>query len=246
MDRQAAARWQINVADIQDAIQTAVGGAALTQVLQGEEVYNLTLRYLPQYRDTRDEIANIRLLSPSGERVSLGSAQQHRVDDGGQRSTAKATSATSPSNTACADAIWGAPSTSDRRGRAEGQASRRLPSRLGRANMRASSGPTALGHHRAGHAAADGLHPLHRLRIMEVGFLILAVVALSPLGGFLGLLMTGTHFSVSSGRWISGPHRSFCRNRRHHDRVHQPAPHARPAGATTRRKKGQRCVSVPS
>jgi heavy metal efflux system protein len=71
VDRQAAARWQINVADIQNAIQTAVGGNAITQVLKGEEVYNLTLRYLPEYRNTQDAINNIRLLSPSGERVSL-------------------------------------------------------------------------------------------------------------------------------------------------------------------------------
>jgi heavy metal efflux system protein len=71
VDRQAAARWQINVADIQNAIQTAVGGNAVTQVLRGEEVYNLTLRYLPEYRSTQDAINNIRLLSPSGERVSL-------------------------------------------------------------------------------------------------------------------------------------------------------------------------------
>lgn len=71
VDRQAAARYQINVADVQDAIQTAVGGNALTQVLRGEQVYNLTMRYLPQYRDTSEAIKNIRLLSPSGERVSL-------------------------------------------------------------------------------------------------------------------------------------------------------------------------------
>ncbi|MGB6724150.1 MAG: CusA/CzcA family heavy metal efflux RND transporter [Terracidiphilus sp.] len=83
VDRQAAARWQINVADIQDAIQTAVGGTALTQVLRGEEVYNLTLRYLPQYRDTREAIDNIRLLSPSGERVSLAQLCQIREADEG-------------------------------------------------------------------------------------------------------------------------------------------------------------------
>ena len=71
VDREKAARFQINVADVQDAIQTAVGGNALTQVLRGEEVYNLTLRYLPEYRDTREAIDNIRLLSPTGERVSL-------------------------------------------------------------------------------------------------------------------------------------------------------------------------------
>ena len=79
----SAARWQINVADVQDAIQTAVGGNALTQVLQGEEVYNLTLRYLPQYRDTREAIENIRLFSPSGERVSLAQLCKVREADEG-------------------------------------------------------------------------------------------------------------------------------------------------------------------
>ncbi len=83
VNRQAAARWQINVADIQDAIQTAVGGTALTQVLRGEEVYNLTLRYLPQYRDTRAAIDNIRLMSPTGERVSLAQLCTVREADEG-------------------------------------------------------------------------------------------------------------------------------------------------------------------
>ncbi len=71
VDREKAARYQINVADVQDAIQTAVGGTALTQVLQGEQRYDLVLRYLPQYRDTKEAIEKIRLSSPSGERVSL-------------------------------------------------------------------------------------------------------------------------------------------------------------------------------
>ena len=83
VDREKAARWQINVADIQDAIQTAVGGNALTQVLKGEEVYNLTLRYLPQYRDNRREIDNIRLLSPTGERVSLAQLCKVQEQDEG-------------------------------------------------------------------------------------------------------------------------------------------------------------------
>ena len=52
VDRAQAARYQINVADVQDAIQTAVGGNALTQVLQNEARYDLVMRYLPQYRDT--------------------------------------------------------------------------------------------------------------------------------------------------------------------------------------------------
>jgi cobalt-zinc-cadmium resistance protein CzcA len=71
VDRKQCARFQINAADVQDAVQTAVGGNALTQVLQGEERYDLVMRYLPQYRDTKEAIENIRLLAPSGERVSI-------------------------------------------------------------------------------------------------------------------------------------------------------------------------------
>jgi cobalt-zinc-cadmium resistance protein CzcA len=82
VDRAACARHQINVADVQDAVQTAVGGNALTQVLKGEARYDLTLRYLPQYRDTQEAIENIRLLSPTGERVALSQLCKISVTDG--------------------------------------------------------------------------------------------------------------------------------------------------------------------
>jgi heavy metal efflux system protein len=84
VDREAAARFGINVADVQDAIQTAVGGFPLTQVQQGEARYDVTLRYQPKYRDTRDAIENIRLLSPSGERVSLAQLTHATEDDGAE------------------------------------------------------------------------------------------------------------------------------------------------------------------
>ena len=83
VDRTQAARYQINVADVQDAVQTAVGGNALTQVLQGEARYDLVVRYLPQYRSNRQAIANIRLLSPTGERVSLAQLCNVQEQDGG-------------------------------------------------------------------------------------------------------------------------------------------------------------------
>ncbi|HTC64517.1 MAG TPA: CusA/CzcA family heavy metal efflux RND transporter [Candidatus Saccharimonadales bacterium] len=82
VDRQAAARFGINVADVQDAIQTAVGGFPVGQVLQGEAVYNLTARYQKQYRDTKEAIQDIRILSPSGERVSLAQVAKVQVKDG--------------------------------------------------------------------------------------------------------------------------------------------------------------------
>jgi heavy metal efflux system protein len=79
VDRAAAARYQINVADVQDAINTAVGGNALTEVLQGEAHYDLVMRYLPKYRSTKEAIESIRLLAPTGERVSL--AQLCKVEE---------------------------------------------------------------------------------------------------------------------------------------------------------------------
>ena len=89
VDRDAAARYQINVADVQDAIQTAVGGNALTQVLQGEARYDLVMRYLPQYRDTKEAIEKIRLLSPTGERVSLAQLCKIQVADGALRNLSR-------------------------------------------------------------------------------------------------------------------------------------------------------------
>jgi len=64
VNREAAARFGVNVADVQDAIQTAVGGNAVTQLLKGEARYDVVIRYLPQYRNTQEAIDNIRLLSP--------------------------------------------------------------------------------------------------------------------------------------------------------------------------------------
>jgi cobalt-zinc-cadmium resistance protein CzcA len=85
VDRSAAARWGINVADIQDAIQTAAGANALTQVQQGEARYDVTLRYQQPWRDTREAIENIRLLAPSGERVSLAQLTRVSTDDGAEQ-----------------------------------------------------------------------------------------------------------------------------------------------------------------
>jgi cobalt-zinc-cadmium resistance protein CzcA len=71
VNRPQAARYGLNVADVQDAIQTAVGGNAVSQVLDGEQRFDLVPRYQAPYRDTREAIENVRLLAPTGERVSL-------------------------------------------------------------------------------------------------------------------------------------------------------------------------------
>jgi len=82
VDRAAAARFGINVTDVQDAIQTAVGGNAVTQVLDGEARYDVVPRYQKDYRDTEEAIDNVRLLSPAGERVSLAQLTKVSMTDG--------------------------------------------------------------------------------------------------------------------------------------------------------------------
>ncbi len=84
VDRAACARYGINVADVQDAIQTAVGGNAVTEFLQGEAQFDVVLRYQQKYRDTREAIEKIRLLAPSGERVSLAQLTKINTDDGAE------------------------------------------------------------------------------------------------------------------------------------------------------------------
>ncbi|GGH06520.1 efflux RND transporter permease subunit [Silvibacterium dinghuense] len=200
VDRRKAARFQINVADVQDAVQTAVGGNALTQVLRGEESYNLTLRYLPHYRDTREAIENIRLLSPSGERVSLAQlCTIHEADEGSeiyrennQRYVAIKYSV---------------------RGRALGDAVKEAISKV---NQQVS---LPRGYHIGWEGEYQSevraearmliIVPLTVLLIFIIlyamyksfkwALLILANVAMARIGGMLALLITGTNFSVSSG-----------------------------------------------
>jgi cobalt-zinc-cadmium resistance protein CzcA len=84
VNRDAAARWAVNVTDIQDAIQTAVGANALTQVQQGEARFDVTLRYQKQYRDTPQAINSVLLLTSLGERVPLSQLTKASTDDGAE------------------------------------------------------------------------------------------------------------------------------------------------------------------
>jgi len=85
VDRKAAGRYGISVNDVEDAVQTAVGANAVTQVQQGEARFDVTLRYQQQDRDTREAIENVRLLSPTGERVSLAQLTTATTDDGAEQ-----------------------------------------------------------------------------------------------------------------------------------------------------------------
>ena len=84
VDRPACARYGINVADVQDAIQTAVGGNTVSELLLGEAQFDVVLRYREEYRDTKESIENVRLLAPTGERVSLAQLTRMETTDGAE------------------------------------------------------------------------------------------------------------------------------------------------------------------
>jgi heavy metal efflux system protein len=199
VDREAAARYGINVNDIQDAIQTAVGSSALTQVQQGEARFDVTLRYQQPYRNTPEAIENVRLLAPSGERVSLAQLTHVTTDDGaeeiyregGERYIAIKYSV---------------------RGRDLGSTVEEAISRVER-NVHLPTGYHLewAGEYASQKRANQRMAIIVPLTIMVIfiilytmfrsfkwAMLILVSVVMASIGGPLALFLTGTNFSVSS------------------------------------------------
>jgi cobalt-zinc-cadmium resistance protein CzcA len=200
VNRKAAARYQINTADVQEAIQTAVGGTAITQVLQSEERYDLVMRYLPQYRDSRETIQNIRLLAPSGERVSLAQLCDVQAVDG-------ASEIYREGNQRYVAIKYGV------RGRDLGGAVEEAIRKVDQ-HVQLPEGYHLdwAGEYASQQRAQRRLEiviPLTLLIIFMILYsmfhsvkwagLILVTVAMAPIGGVLALFLSGTNFSVSSG-----------------------------------------------
>jgi heavy metal efflux system protein len=72
IDRSAAARYGLMAVDINTAVQAAIGGAAATQILEGDRRFDFVIRYQPEYRQNPDAMNNILLSTPEGNRVPLG------------------------------------------------------------------------------------------------------------------------------------------------------------------------------
>jgi len=71
VDRQASARYGLQVADVNAVVQAAVGGQAVTHVFEGERLFDLVVRFLPEYRQDVDAISNILVSTPDGARIPL-------------------------------------------------------------------------------------------------------------------------------------------------------------------------------
>ena len=200
VDRDQAARFGINVSDIQDAIQTAVGGTALNQVLVGEQRYDLVLRYLPQYRDTKEAIEKIRLLAPTGERVSLAQLTKVTETDGGSEIYRE-------NNSRYVAVKFSV------RGRDLGSTVEEAIRKVN-AEVKLPAGYTIdwAGEYESQQRSQRRLMIVLPVTILAIfiilyimfnsakwALLIIANLAMAPLGGLLALLVTGTNLSVSSG-----------------------------------------------
>ncbi|HEX7423832.1 MAG TPA: CusA/CzcA family heavy metal efflux RND transporter [Terriglobales bacterium] len=200
VNRDKAARFGINVSDVQDAIETATGGKAVSAVLKGEERYDLVVRYQPQYRTTIEQIENIRLLAPSGERVSLGQLCDVAIRDG-------ASEIYREGNQRYVAIKYGV------RGRDLGST---VEEAIGSVTKTVKLPPGYrlewAGEYESQKRSQKRLAliiPLTLLVIFLILYsmfssvkwagLILITVAMAPIGGILALYLTRTNFSVSSG-----------------------------------------------
>ncbi|UVT19893.1 MAG: efflux RND transporter permease subunit [Nitrospira sp.] len=69
--REASARYGLRVSDVNAVVQAAIGGQAVTQVYEGEKLFDLVVRFLPEYRQDVDSIGNILVSTPDGARIPL-------------------------------------------------------------------------------------------------------------------------------------------------------------------------------
>jgi len=200
VDRSKAARYGINVSDVQDAIETAVGGKAVTQVLKGEQRYDLMVRYSPNYRNTKEAIESIRLVSPGGERVSLAQLCNVAVLDG-------ASEIYREGNSRYVAIKYSVPVRD--LGSTVEEAMAKVTSKV---KLPVGYHLTWAGEYESAKRSSKRLMivlPITILVILMILYtmfqsfkwagLILANVAMAPIGGLLALLFTHTHFSVSSG-----------------------------------------------
>lgn len=200
VDRAAANRYGINVSDIQDAVQTAIGGNAVTEVLRGEQVYDLTVRYQPQFRLTADQIKQIRILAPSGERVSLGQLCNIQLQDGASQIYREANSR----YVALKYSV---------RGRDLGstveEAMRDVREQV---KLPAGYSTEWAGEYQSEQRANKRLSMIVPVTIAMIFFLlysmfgsfkwaslVMVTMLIAPIGALLALYLTTTHFSVSSG-----------------------------------------------
>ena len=82
INREKAARYSLNISDIQQVVSTAIGGTNVTQTVEGQERYPVNLRYPQAYRDSPEELMLLPIVTPTGQRIALGDVADVFIEDG--------------------------------------------------------------------------------------------------------------------------------------------------------------------
>jgi copper/silver efflux system protein len=82
INRREAARFALNIADIQEVVMTAVGGMRVAMTVEGLERYPINVRYPRDVRNSLEKLRNLPVVTPSGARIPLGEVADIRIDAG--------------------------------------------------------------------------------------------------------------------------------------------------------------------
>ncbi|HEY0515344.1 MAG TPA: CusA/CzcA family heavy metal efflux RND transporter, partial [Thermoanaerobaculia bacterium] len=201
IDRGKIARYGLNVADINGLIEAAVGGAAATQVVQGEKTFDLVVRLEPQFRQTPEAIGNILVATPGGQQVPLKELARIQIVSGASFIYREDSSRYIGVQYSVEDRDL-ASAVDDARQQVDARV--KLP-----AGYRAVWG----GEYEEYTASREQIRIILPLTIFLIFFLlfllynnfkfpfitVLAVLLSGPIGGLIALRLSGTPFSVSSG-----------------------------------------------
>lgn len=81
IDRAAASRYGLNIADVQALVAGAIGGENVTETIEGRARFPVNLRYPREWRDTPQRLAQLPILTPMGQQITLGSVARVAISD---------------------------------------------------------------------------------------------------------------------------------------------------------------------
>jgi cobalt-zinc-cadmium resistance protein CzcA len=211
-DRVACARYGLNTGDVESVVQAAMGGVGVTQVFEGEKKFDLTVRWLEQYRTSLESIRELTITTPAGGTVPLGQIAKIAVNEG-------------PSNIYREDGQRYTPVKFSVRGRDLESTIAEARSSIDRDVPRCDKAPPGwtrpcrpydthlewAGEINQLNEAEDRLKTILPITLLLIGFLVYSAtknwvdslivffnIPVATAGGVLALLLTGVHFSVSA------------------------------------------------
>jgi cobalt-zinc-cadmium resistance protein CzcA len=211
-DRAACARYGLNTGDVESIVQAAVGGVSVTQVFEGEKRFDLTVRWLEQYRTSLESIRELTIATPAGGAVPLGQIAKIQVNEG-------------PSNIYREDGQRYTPVKFSVRGRDLESTILEAQTSIDREVPRCDKAPPGwnkpcrsydmhlewAGEINQLNEAEDRLKTILPITLLLIAFLVYSAtknwvdslivfvnIPVATAGGVIALLLTGIHFSVSA------------------------------------------------